>query len=197
MKPLLQPTENPIEEPTDEPTAEPSEDPTEEPTQQPTVAPTELCTTVQLTIANIGGSTDGVAVATYNGIYVKQASLVNDRDWWMHSTKSGDLGSSIYWSDASNRWIIEASDVTWEAPTTTFNPLDDDRHFPGLQTWFGAPPSVWQQLSSTTNLNGEVSVTFTCFDTGFPTAEPTEQPTDQLSLNNYICPELDPESVPN
>ena len=52
-----------------------------------------------------------------DGIYVKQSSLVNGNDWWKHSTKSGEDGTSIYWSDVANRWIIEANDVTWEAPT--------------------------------------------------------------------------------
>ena len=86
--------------------------------------------------------------------------------------------------------------MTWEAPTTTFNPLDDDRHFPGLKTWFGAPPSVWQQLSSTTNLNGEVNVTFTCFDTGFPTEEPTQQPTEDPTGAPSEDPTQEPTSLP-
>ena len=127
-EPTEQPSEGPTEEPTEQPTEEPSEEPTEQPseqpTQQPTLVPTELCTSFVIEISNIGGSTDGMALTTYNGIYVKQASLVNEMDWWKHSTKSGDLGSSVYWSDSRKRWVIEASNVSWEAPTTTFNPLD-------------------------------------------------------------------------
>ena len=109
--------------------------------------------------------TDAVAITKYNGVYVKQASLVNEKDWWKQSTLSGNTGTSIYWSDIGSRWVIEASDVRWEAPTTVFNPLDDDRHFPGLKTWFGAPPSVWTQISNSSerNGNGEVKVTFVCY----------------------------------
>ena len=95
----------------------------------------------------------GTAVKKYNGIYMKQGSLVNGMDWWKqrytdaaHLTDE-DAGASIYWSDTAERWLIEASDVIWEAPTTTFNDLDDDRHFPGLQMYFGNKPSVWNQNS--------------------------------------------------
>ena len=122
-----------------------------------------------MTVTDLGvnAATDAQAVITYNGVYVKQASQVNGFNWWKHSTASGDKGSSIYWSDVASRWVIEASDVSWEAPSTAtaFNVKDDNRHFPGLQDYFGGAPSTWQQLSSITNRNGEVSVTFACQDT--------------------------------
>ena len=31
-----------------------------------------------------------------------------------------DLGATVYWSSTDGRWIIEALDVAWEAPTTHF-----------------------------------------------------------------------------
>ena len=75
------------------PTSRPSADPSEEPTQQPTVAPTELCTALTLTVATAGVA----AVTTYNGIYMKQTTLVNSKDWWkqrftdaVHLTITGD-----------------------------------------------------------------------------------------------------------
>ena len=84
-----------------------------------------------VTVADIGGETDGIAITTYNGVYTKQKSFVNDKDWWKHLySQPGHLneaegGTSIYWSDSAERWIIEALDVTWEAPTDTPNSLED------------------------------------------------------------------------
>ena len=75
----------------------------------------------------------------YNGIYMKQKSLVNNMDWWKQRytdtthLSHENVGASIYWSAIGERWVIEAPDVTWEAPGTPYNDLDDDRHFPGLQ----------------------------------------------------------------
>ena len=74
------------------PTQQPTQQPTEQPTQQPTLAPTEICTALELTVAN-GGTT--TAVTKYNGIYMKQTSLVNGRDWWKQR-----------FIDAANRRIV-------------------------------------------------------------------------------------------
>ena len=63
------------------PTQQPTQQPTEEPTQQPTVAPTELCTAVTLTVSDKSGE-GSTAVTKYNGIYVKQGTTINGRDWW-------------------------------------------------------------------------------------------------------------------
>ena len=130
--PIEEPTENPTEapsehpsdapsnEPTEVPTSKPSRQPTEQPSEQPTfnptVAPTEICSSLQLTISGAN------AVTKYNGIYNKQSTLVNNRDWWQARNDLGgrylDHGVSIFWSDATERWTIEASDVRWEASAT-------------------------------------------------------------------------------
>mgnify|MGYP007064242455 CR=1 FL=1 len=127
------------------------------------------------------GFSHNAAVKTYNGIYTKQDSTRDDRDWWVqtftdatHFTAPATAGK-IYWTASSERWVIEGGeDVTWEAPTTEFNALDDDRHFPGLQIYFGASPNDWQQISVSEATNGLVSVSIACIDTHFPTVEPTE-----------------------
>ena len=69
--------------------------------------------------------------------------------------------------------MIETPDVTFQAPADNFNPVDDDRHFPGLQSYFGDFPATWQQLKSTENKNGKVNVSFVCYDSGFPPQQPT------------------------
>ena len=97
--------------------------PTQEPTLSPTKAPTELCTSLVLTISNAGNSvTDrGTAVTTYNGIYSKQSSTVNAKPWYRlrkgQPSPGDDHGSSLYWSDAVKRWMVEATDIKWTAPT--------------------------------------------------------------------------------
>ena len=55
--------------------------------------------------------------------------------------------------------------MTWEAPTTGFDGLDHDRYFLGLQVYFEDQPSVWNQISLSEATNGEVHVSFTCYDT--------------------------------
>ena len=79
------------------------------------------------------------AVTKYNGIYKKQASLVNGKDWWKHLyNQPGHLdeaegGTSIYWSDTAERWVIEAPDVIWEAPTLiTHQPTEEPTQQPTL-----------------------------------------------------------------
>ena len=67
---------------TELPTQQPTQQPTEQPTQQPTLAPTELCTALELTVQDGSGDGATTAVTTYNGIYMKQTTLVNGRDWW-------------------------------------------------------------------------------------------------------------------
>ena len=84
---------------------------------------------------------------------MKQSTLVNGRDWWKqrytddaHLTYM-DPGATIYWSgDPDARWIIEAANVTWEAPA--YPGPRDDRHFPGLQEYFGDAPSMWKQTNN-------------------------------------------------
>ena len=120
-------------------------------------------------------------MTNYNGKYIKQTSLTNGKDWWRirsdQPTPYVDSGATIYWSDSDSRWVIEASDVIWKAPTTVFNTLDDDRQFPGLQEYFGDGTNDWQQVSDTGG--GAVSVSIACVDTHFPTEEPTASPTQQ------------------
>ena len=70
-----------------------------------------------------------------------------------------DEGATLYWSNTEARWLIQAVDVIWFAPTNLFqgegdfnknlkdNELDDDRQFPGLQVYFGDKPSTWSQSS--------------------------------------------------
>ena len=119
----------------------------------------------------------------FRSIYSKQSSLLNGRDWWSirddQPTPGSDGMASIYWSDSKARWVIEASDITWEAPDDVFNALDDDRHFPGLQEYFGDNTNDWQQISVSEATNGLVSVSIACIDTHFPTKEPTDVPTQQ------------------
>ena len=45
----------------------------------PKTTKSEICTALELTVT--GGDTTA-AVTKYNGIYMKQTSLVNGRDWW-------------------------------------------------------------------------------------------------------------------
>jgi len=89
--------------------------------------------------------------------------------------------ASLYYSNAEDRWILEASDVTFEAPRTEFNAKDDDRRFPGLQEYFGDKPSTWEQEPSSDG-PGTVHVSMECFDTELPTQEPTQQPTQQPTM---------------
>ena len=43
-----------------------------------------------LTVATISAQADaGTAVTKYNGIYMKQSSLVNDMDWWKQRYTDG------------------------------------------------------------------------------------------------------------
>ena len=99
------------------------------------IAPTELCTALYLTVQDVpeSGESDGeiaweeteatetntIAMSTYNGIYIKQSSLVNGRDWWRHRHDQpypyADTNSTIYWTD-DGKWIIETPDVWLEAP---------------------------------------------------------------------------------
>ena len=92
------------------------------------------------------------AVTKYNGIYMKQTTLVNGKDWWKqrftdathleiigpaHEGRTSTLieneSASVYWSNSDDRWILEALDVSWKSPQTLFqqvgefNEHDDDR----------------------------------------------------------------------
>ncbi len=78
------------------PTETPTQQPTEQPTQQPTLAPTELCTALTLTVAD----KDTTAITKYNGIYMKQATLVNGRDWWKQRFVDDDHTGHL--KDSSN-----------------------------------------------------------------------------------------------
>ena len=164
----------PTKQPTEQPSEQPSEQPTQEPTLSPTRAPTELCTSIVVTVADIGIThideegfevptdlnTNGKAVTTYNGIYSRQPSLVNKMPWWRfrkgQPNAGEDHGASIYWSDTDRRWKMEAIGVKWIAPNIVFNTDDDDSHFPGLQKYFGDGSNngtTWQQLSITKGIS--------------------------------------------
>ena len=205
QQPSEQPTQQPTQQPSEQPSQQPTDEPTQQPSQQPTDAPTESCSAVVLSVADIGGATDGVAVTDFNGIYSKQASLINGMDWWSirddQPTPGSDHSASIYWSDSTWRWVIESPEITWEAPKHVFNALDDDSHFPGLQEFFGDSTNmnghIWEQLSVTTELSGPVSVTFACFDTTFPTQQPTDLPSEQPSQQPTQQPSQQPTTLPS
>ena len=88
------------------------------------------------------GEEHGKAVQIYNGVYDKQATLVNGRDLWQlrrdFPAKYAETGTTLYWSDSTERWVVEAPTVTWEAPNQAFNAAGDVRQFPGLQDYSGA-----------------------------------------------------------
>ena len=106
--------------PTQQPTEQPTEEPTEQPTQQPTLAPTELCTALKLTMVDPPESEpNAIAMSFYNGIYTKQSSLLNERDWWQHRSDQphpyNDTGSTIYWT-TDGKWVLETPEMWLEAP---------------------------------------------------------------------------------
>lgn len=90
------------------PTLSPSVAPT---TPAPTLAPTETCDALFVKVTG---------VETYNGIYNKQASSINGYEWWVSRDDVGSTGATsnptLYFSSSHNRWVLEASDVYWEAP---------------------------------------------------------------------------------
>ena len=160
------------------PTLSPSVAPT---TPAPTLAPTEMCTAVEV-LVGAGG------VKTYNGIYNKQDSTINGYDWWVArndvGTTEATSNSTIYFSTSHNRWIIEASDVYFEANTTHhsigqgtnlhLNDGNDRRRFQALSNYFGK--NNWFQFSL--NYGSKmVAITITCFDTRHPTLSPSVAPT--------------------
>ena len=106
--------------PTQQPTENPTEEPTEQPTQQPTLAPTELCTALKVTMVDPPESENAIAMSFYNGIYTKQSSLVNGRDWWRSRSDQphpyDDTNSTIYWNSNDEKWVIESPEVWLVAP---------------------------------------------------------------------------------
>ena len=96
--------------------------------------------------------------------------------------------ASLYWDDNDEVWKLEAEDVSWETSSASyqvaggFNGHDDDRHFPGLQEYFGDKPSSWLQVPRGLGTNGNVLVSIECNDTEYPTELPTEQPTQQPTM---------------
>ena len=106
--------------PTQQPTDQPTEEPTEQPTQQPTLAPTELCTALKVTMVDPPESENAIAMSFYNGIYTKQSSLVNGRDWWRSRSDQphpyDDTNTTIYWNSNDEKWVIESPEVWLVAP---------------------------------------------------------------------------------
>ena len=109
---------------------------------------------------------------------------MNGHDWWKRETTQGLTDVMVYYSDTDSRWTIEAPDVTWFAASDPFITSDDDRRPPGIEMYFGGPPSSFEQISANKGSNGRVHVSLTCFDTGFPTQQPTDQPTDQPTVTS-------------
>ena len=120
---------------TKHPTIAPSTAPT---TAAPTLAPTEVCTAVEVSVdasGSLAGTIPGVAL--YNGIYNKQETLINGKDWWtIRMDNKADTSSTVtlYWSDIGARWILEASEISWIST-------------PGIPDYFGGVETTWEQFS--------------------------------------------------
>ena len=126
----------------------------------------------------------------YNGIYDKQTTEVNGREWWRaRGDANADTGASLYWSDVKNRWTLEAPDTRWEAVETR---QEEDYRIPrGVQEYFGL--GTWTQLASDpSDESGHVAVTVSCVDTAHPTFDPTEQPSEDPSQQPTEVPTEEP-----
>ena len=166
---------------TKHPTYAPSVAPT---TPAPTLAPTEICASIKVEV----DVTKDPGVSTYNGVYNKQSSTINGYDWWVSRNDVGATDASgnatIYFSTSHNRWVIEASDIYWEANTTQhsigqvddghLNKEDDRRQPHGINDYFGK--HKWLQYSMN-YASGMLFIDITCYDTKHPTYAPSIAPT--------------------
>ena len=96
------------------------------------------------------------------------------------------------------RWTLEETNHLFIAPV---GPNGDDRHFPGLQEYFGDNSYKWRDWSGVPDGTGteedmpQVSVTIVCYDTHFPTQQPTKQPTDQPTQQPTQQPSMAPTEI--
>mgnify|MGYP002525810032 CR=1 FL=1 len=119
----------------------------------------------------------------------------NGHDWWVarndvpvRNSETADQQATLYFSDAHERWVLEAPDVQFQLVE-----LQRSHRSTELSQYFGSEQN-WVQRKR--GLTSEVVLIIECFDTRHPTEEPTEQPTEEPTEQPSEQPSEEPTEQP-